>query len=205
MPRIAWLFGLSAPVVLAAGALWVCPDGRCTALPLDQAGLAMAHLLREPRLDAFMRLVTWLGSLWLLLPLAGVGAFLLCRRGRVAQAGLLLAALAGATALSHAFKHAVARPRPDLYPMLVDLPADASFPSAHTMQAVAFALAAALVLPRPAPWRLLMLALAALLVGLSRIYLQVHYPSDVLVGGLAAAFWVLALRAAFTKGTPGAT
>jgi undecaprenyl-diphosphatase len=63
------------------------------------------------------------------------------------------------------------------------------------MQAAALALALCLVAARPGRAWAVTLVGVALLVGLSRVYLQVHYPSDVLVGMLAALFWVLGLRA----------
>jgi undecaprenyl-diphosphatase len=198
---LPWLLALAA---LAAGARWVCPDGACAVPAFDRAGLALAGGWRDPAVDAAMVAVTWLGSLFVLLPLAAWAAWLLARAGRAGEAGFLLAALLGASALSHAAKLWVARPRPDLFPALVAMPADLSYPSAHTMQVAALAMALLLVAPA-GRWRAplaVMLAGTVALVGLSRIHLQVHFPSDVFVGVLAAAGWVLGLRALLLGRTP---
>lgn len=189
-----WLLAL-ALAVLAAGARWACPDGACAATAFDRAGLALAEGWRAPALDLAMTAITWLGSLFLLLPLAAWLAWRLARAGRAGEGRFLLAALMGAAALAHAAKLWVARPRPDLLPAWVAMPPDWSYPSAHAMQAAAFVLALALVAGRSARAWALPLALLVLLVGFSRVYLQVHYPSDVLAGTLAAALWVVGLRA----------
>jgi undecaprenyl-diphosphatase len=94
-----------------------------------------------------MTAVTWLGSLLLLLPLAAWWAWRLARAGRAGEGSFLLAALLGAAALAHAAKLWVARPRPDLFPAWVTMPADWSYPSAHAMQAAALALALWLAVP----------------------------------------------------------
>lgn len=189
---LPWLLALG---VLAAGAHWVCPDGACVVTAFDRAGLALVGGWRDPALDWAMTAVTWLGSLFLLLPLAAWLAWRLAHAGRAGEGGFLLAALLGAVALAHASKLWVARPRPELFPMGVPMPPDWSYPSAHAMQAAALAVALALVAGRPARSWALPLLLAVLMVGLSRVYLQVHYPSDVLAGTLAAALWVLGLHA----------
>lgn len=156
---------------------------------LDAALLAGFAAARGGFADAFFLAVTWLGSLWLLLPLALLLAWRTSDRRRLALPGALLAA----AALCHALKIGVDRPRPLLHEALVALPADASFPSAHAAQAMAFALLAGALLP--APWRrpaLPLLLAAAALVGLSRLHLQVHWPSDVLAGWLLGAVVALA-------------
>ncbi len=150
-----------------------------------------------------MASITHFGSIWLLLPLVSAGAAWLWFCGRLRESGFLLLALLGATALAQLVKFWVARPRPDLYAMSfvspLPVPADLSFPSGHSMQIAALAMALFLVQPsQRAGWRVsLALLLAALvgLVGLSRIYLQVHFPSDVLAGILAGKFWVFGLHA----------
>ena len=194
MRRVVILW-LSSLVVLAAGAVAVCPDGRCIIGDFDRAGLGLAHALRSGWLDGVMERVTWLGSLMLLLPLTVVAALLLRRDRRRREAGFLVLALLGSSALSHAFKLWVARPRPDLFPTWLDMPGDWSFPSAHAMQATAAALAWLFVAKRTRMLWAVLLGLAVLLVGLSRIYLQVHFPSDVVAGTLAALLWVAGLHA----------
>jgi len=92
-----------------------------------------------------------------------------------------------------------ARPRPDVQDLLVAMPADFSFPSAHTAQAAAFALACAIMAGRDVSTAagLLVwgsLSLTALLVGISRVYLQVHSISDVVAGAFLGAAWVLTLN-----------
>jgi len=161
----------------------------------DRAGLALAHALRSGWLDAMMQGVTWLGSLILLLPLTVMAALLLRRGRRRREAGFLVFALLGSSALGHVFKLWVARPRPDLFPALLDMPGDWAFPSAHAMQATAAALAWLLVVRQSRAFWAILLGLAVLLVGLSRIYLQVHFPSDVVAGTLAAILWVAGLHA----------
>jgi undecaprenyl-diphosphatase len=197
---ILWLSSLA---VLAAGAVAVCPDRRCIIGHFDRAGLGLAHALRSGSLDAMMQGVTWLGSLMVLLPLTVVAALLLWRGRRRREAGFLVLAVLGSSALSHVFKLWVARPRPDLFPTWLDMPGDWSFPSAHAMQATAAALAWVLVTRQARAFWAILLGLAAVLVGLSRIYLQVHFPSDVVAGILAAVLWVAGLNALLLQPAAG--
>jgi membrane-associated phospholipid phosphatase len=94
------------------------------------------------------------------------------------------------------------RPRPDLLPVWTAMPTDWSYPSAHAMQITALAVAVVFVAARRRALWVLPLGSAVLLVGLSRIYLQVHFPSDVLAGTLAAALWVGGLHVLMFGGLP---
>lgn len=187
--------------VLAMGAVLVCPGAECGLTALDTAGLALANALRSEMLDRLMAGVTWLGSLAVLLPWAVLVAWRRLQAGHRLEAVFIPLALIGASVLAHLSKLWVARPRPELYYLTTAMPADWSYPSAHTMQAMAAGLACFLVLRRrqtgwPGQWTLAaLIGGLVMLVGLSRIYLQVHFPSDVLAGGLAAAFWVFGLHA----------
>jgi membrane-associated phospholipid phosphatase len=194
MLKVVMFWALSL-AVLVGGAVVVCPEGQCVLNDFDRIGLSLAHALRSDRLDGLMSWVTWLGSLRLLLPLIGVGAWFLYRGGRGREAGFVILAVLGSSALSHLVKLWVARPRPDLFAAWLSVPETWSYPSSHAMQATAAALALFLVARhRRAAW-LVPLGAAVLLVGVSRIYLQLHFPSDVVAGMLAAAGWVAGLRA----------
>ena len=157
----------------------------------DFAGLAMADAARAPWLDSFFLAITWLGSLAVLLPLA----LLVWWQQGDRKAGFVALALISSSALVHAVKLIAVRPRPEFFPPLIEMPGDASFPSAHAMQATAFALAW-LIRPgkSPALAESFILLVVVTLVCISRLYLQVHFPSDVVVGVMFAALWVLFLR-----------
>lgn len=191
-----WLL-LAAPALLALGAAGVCPAAGCRPGDFDAAGMALAARAHAPLADAFFRAVTWSGSIVVLAPLALAHAAFAWRRLKDRSALFVPLALAGATALGFVAKIAVDRARPGLA-ALIEMPVDASFPSAHALQATAFA-AAWLLAPGRARGRpaLAESALAVLLVGLvawSRLHLQVHYPSDILFALAAGLAWVLALR-----------
>ncbi len=157
----------------------------------DYAGLALANGVRAPWLDSFFMALTWLGSLAVLLPLAVLAWWL--RRDK--NTSFVVLALISSSALVHLAKIVAARPRPDFFPSLITMPVDASFPSAHAMQATAFALAW-LMQPGRSPGRVEsgMLIAAVVLVCMSRLYLQVHFPTDIVAGVMFAALWVWCLR-----------
>jgi undecaprenyl-diphosphatase len=135
------------------------------------------------------------GSQPVLIPVAGVVAVALVARRRVVPAALLVAAWGGATLLYSLTKHFVDRPRPPSEIWLTNVGKSTSFPSGHATQSLATFLALALVgaawLSKP-PWpgRVLALVLAAG-VGWSRVYLGVHWTTDVLAGWLIAAVWIM--------------
>lgn len=102
----------------------------------------------------------------------------------------------GAVAFNLLAKEVFSRLRPDLFEQLTPI-TNTSFPSGHAMGSLAFALcitAAAVYLRSDTAWWVGLLSVGfALTVGVSRNYLQVHYPSDVLAGWALTAVWVLGL------------
>jgi undecaprenyl-diphosphatase len=141
-----------------------------------------------------MRDLTALGgtAILTLATFAVAGFFVL--RGRRASAVYLLVAVGGGLLLSTLAKEVFARPRPDLVPH-GSFVHTASFPSGHSMLAAVTYLTLGVLVARTLPQRRLkiyILALAALvtgLVGVSRVYLGVHWPTDVLAGWLAGVAW----------------
>ena len=164
----------------------------------DHYLLSLAHEHRGFRLDRFFALITWAGSLFILVPITLLISGFLAGNGRATEAWLLALSLAGIALFSRLAKLWFARPRPDLFPVIGEIPLDASYPSAHTAQIVAFTLALCWIL-KPGKLGLIHYALTvtalllASLVALSRIYLQVHFPSDVVGGALLGLLWVLGL------------
>lgn len=108
----------------------------------------------------------------------------------------------GAIGLNLGAKAFFARTRPELFEQLTPI-TNSSFPSGHAMGSFAFWLVALLVVrqsyPRQSWWVGFAGGLFAFLVGLSRVYLQVHYPSDVLAAWALSAAWVLGLGVWYTS------
>lgn len=144
-----------------------------------------------------MRDITALGSAVVLsgVTLLIVGYLWLSRRYRVAI--LIVAAIAGGQGLNVALKQLVARERPDATLHLVEVRSP-SFPSGHSMAASIFYLTVGALLARTTAHRrekTYLMSCAILLtisVGFSRVYLGVHYPTDVLAAWCAGTAWALA-------------
>lgn len=127
-----------------------------------------------------------------LLTVLVLGFLLLQRRGGAAV--LLLGATVGGTLLNQALKHVINRDRPTVVPHLAEI-ANSSYPSGHSMLSAIVYLTLAAVLAQTIENRRgkLYVVLAALLlvvlVGVSRVVIGVHYPSDVLAGWTAGVGW----------------
>jgi undecaprenyl-diphosphatase len=109
---------------------------------------------------------------------------------------LVLVAAIGGAMLSAALKGAFARPRPDVVPHLMEA-AFSSFPSGHAMMSSAVYMSLAAVLAQIIPGnagKLYVLGVALLLtglVGVTRVFVGVHYPTDVLAGWAAGLAWAM--------------
>ncbi|WP_287303343.1 phosphatase PAP2 family protein, partial [Mesorhizobium sp.] len=109
---------------------------------------------------------------------------------------LVFVAVAGGQALSSTLKLGIDRPRPDLVSHLADV-ATLSFPSGHAMLSAVTYLTLGSMASRFLPGRttqiyvLGLAVLTTLLVGISRVYLGVHWPSDVLAGWCAGFAWAM--------------
>jgi undecaprenyl-diphosphatase len=152
---------------------------------------------RSTFLDVFFTAVTWLGSLFVLLPLAVLLTGYLLASGRNDAISLLGLGFGGAVLLTYLLKAVIRRPRPDIFTPLITMPTDFSFPSAHTAQITAFCFCLLLIVGKD---RLLWVGLLCLASGLligcvaySRVYLQVHFASDVIAGILVPIIWVAAI------------
>lgn len=158
----------------------------------DHAVLNWFHKIKSPTLDHFFSGITWMGSMWILLPLYISLTLFLSRYFENFEQYLGIG-FWGAFLTTYALKYELERTRPHFFASINELPIDPSFPSAHTSQIVVFTLLLSFIL-YSSPWVFSTLITAilifiALSVALSRMYLQVHYPSDVIAGALIALIW----------------
>ena len=156
----------------------------------------LADPIGPPWLEQVMRDVTALGGVTVvtLVTLATLGFLLVSRRYRIAA--LVLSSIIGGSLMSSGLKAFFARPRPDLVAHVVEVNS-LSFPSGHaTLSAVTYLTLGALLATTQteASRRGYILGIAVLLtlmIGVSRIYLGVHYPTDVLAGWSIGAAWAI--------------
>jgi undecaprenyl-diphosphatase len=151
----------------------------------------IAQHCRTDWLDVLMPAVSWLGNkgvIWILLAMV---ILLFSKKEKATGAQMILALLLSLILCNLLLKNLVGRIRPcdlkGLTDLLVARPGDPSFPSGHT--SASFAGAVVLLLCK---WRGRWAALAlAVLIGFSRLYLYVHFPTDVLAGALVGTFCAL--------------
>ena len=164
-------------------------------LRFDQAVRGFLHGFASPGLTALMKVLTEIGTLTLALPFTVGASVALWYCGRRRAAILMAVTMAGSLVLMYVLKILFHRQRPVPY-FGIPVPHDFSFPSGHALTSFCFWGLLAVILStevRTLATRIAIWAVAVFMVfgiGLSRIYLGVHYPSDVLGGYLAAAVWV---------------
>ena len=197
-----------AAIVIVAAALWAFVSLASEMLEgdLDAFDRTILVGLRNPAdlsdpigpraLEIAMRDLTALGGVTVLSLLTASVVVMLLLRRQTGSAAVVAVAVLGGQVLSHLGKFGFSRPRPDLVPHGVDV-ATSSFPSGHSMMAAVTYLTLGVMLARLESRRsvkafyLILAIILTLLVGISRVYLGVHWPSDVLAGWSAGAAWAL--------------
>lgn len=170
-------------------------------LQIDLAIQARVHAYASPVLTQVMKALTTVGAPVVVIPLCSAIAVAIWWRKRRQAAALLLSSMLGSALLVIALKIFYKRKRPDVSWSLVT-EHSYSFPSGHSMMAVVLygTLLYLFVRELRAVWaRVLAIAIALLLalgIGVSRIYLGAHFPSDVAAGYLCGAGWLVVIVAA---------
>lgn len=182
----AWLIAL-AVAGLGLHLLAMLVPGEDLTLVRDLAGD------RSPALTALAHGASWLGRSVVLVPAAIVIALGATALRRPLHGVAVLVAILGAIVLQNADKAIIARPRPPVHRL--EHVSSTSFPSGHATESTAFFLVLAAVLyTGVASWWARRLVAATTLViiaavALSRVYLGVHYPTDVVAGMLLGGAW----------------
>jgi membrane protein DedA with SNARE-associated domain/membrane-associated phospholipid phosphatase len=195
---------LTVGLLAAAGGLWLfggLAEDVLTGDPIvhfDRVLDAYLHARATPPLTTFFLIVTALGSIETIVLLGVVVAAFFAWRRRWLFLGSWLAAVAGSAVLNHLLKGLFERPRPYFeHPLLIET--SYSFPSGHAMESfVVYGMLAYFVILTLRSWEsrvavVFGAALLVVLIGFSRMYLGVHYLSDVLAGYAAGGVWLSAL------------
>ena len=162
----------------------------------DNWGFAQADRLRAtfPGLRWWIQnVITWFGSVWFFVPASLLTPLVLHRRGLSRYAIELLASMGGGLVLNELLKAYFHRDRPTT--ALIHQ-YGLSFPSGHAMMSMAFyGCLAWLAVQHGRHWGgAVALVCFAILIGLTRVFLHVHYPTDVVAGFAGGAAWLVLLR-----------
>jgi membrane protein DedA with SNARE-associated domain/membrane-associated phospholipid phosphatase len=195
---------LTVGLLVAGGCLWLfggVAEDVLTGDPLvrfDQTVATTLHEMASPPLTTFFLIVTAFGSVETIALLGLLVAAVLAWRRSWLMMGTWLAAVVGSQVLDQILKQFFARPRPYFeHPLLLE--SSYSFPSGHAMESlVVYGMLAYFAVLALESWRartamVFGAALVVLLIGLSRMYLGVHYFSDVVAGYAAGGVWLSTL------------
>ena len=160
-------------------------------LAFDRSLLEAINTTSSPLSDSFFVGVTDLGGVVGIITLTLIGLAVLLTKRRYQSAVILAASVAGAAAINLVLKFMFERVRPDLWQQLIT-ETSYSFPSGHAMitSVLAFAVIAIAWKTR---YRITAIVVALgfmVVISYSRLYLGVHYPTDILAGWLVSAAWV---------------
>ncbi|MBD3884113.1 phosphatase PAP2 family protein [Phormidium tenue FACHB-886] len=149
------------------------------------------HAAAGTKLDLFAKIFTRLGTSWGVFPVSALISVVLLVYRRWRSLTYFLITVLGCGLINHSAKVYWHRDRPSLW----DYPPSHgfSFPSGHAMSSMGF-VAALIILLWGTRWRWLVLVLGSAFVvtiGWTRLYLGVHYPSDILAGWMAALAWAI--------------
>lgn len=188
--RLVWTFAVTAIVAFLFA--WLAKEVRDNdTAPFDNWVLYHIHALSRPGLDGVVSVITQLGGVVAVPLVSLLLAIVLYKKMTRAYAWLLLAGVIGSSLLNLILKSLFARSRPDLWHHLV-VERSFSFPSGHAMASASLAasLIAALWYTRWRKWAILLGMLYISLIGFTRLYLGVHYPTDIVAGWIIAVGWV---------------
>lgn len=197
--KLSFIVLIIASLLLLGLSLWISIHPPM----FDNNLLAALAANRTTAADAFFNIITWAGSAHMLIPVGVVWSYSLYRRGHTGDAVFFISGFVLASLLARILKVIIARPRPGVDLTQMDQVTSYAFPSSHVSQFTAFALLFYLTLKALKPsWRLpasLLMACMIIVVALSRLYLQVHFPTDVIAGVLTGVIAVSICRSIFTR------
>lgn len=193
----AWMIGVSVMLGSLTTVIWMT---RRVVLGksrfLDNVVLEWFQNHRTLELDRHMLELTALGSDTVLTIFLVVFTSLLLFQGKIRRAIFVFLCVAGATVLTFTTKEIIDRPRPNVVKESIIKPSSDSFPSGHAFVSMTFYLTIAGFVGPTLPTRagriyfMTFALLLSIAIGISRVYIGVHYPTDVLAGWLAGLAWV---------------
>ena len=161
------------------------------ALEWDLSILRVIHAAANVQLDSFARNFTYLATRWGVFPGSALIAIILLIYRRWRSLTYFLITVLGCGIINHTAKVFLHRDRPNLWQYYS--PHGFSFPSGHAMSSMILVAALAILLWKT-PWRWPILGLGSVFVvgiGWTRLYLGVHYPSDILAGWMMSLAWAI--------------
>ena len=186
------LFFIFFAIPIAIFLILASEIGRRGSLALDVPVLLFVHDFTSPLLTAFLLTVTHLGDSIVMLIIATILAAYYAYKKIYQKALILLLSMGGIVVANAVLKFIFQRDRPTLWQHLV-AETNFSFPSGHAMISAGFAAALIILFWNTKyRWTTVVLAITGMiLVGLSRLYLGVHYPSDIVAGWCVSVAWVI--------------
>jgi undecaprenyl-diphosphatase len=162
--------------------------------PFDTAILQYFLSIQNPILTQFFIVISFLGKPSLLLLINFIFSLFLFINKKISTAIVFLIIGNGAAAFNLFLKSSLARDRPELWDRIIEVKY-LSFPSGHAMGSIViYGLMGYYLMTQFKPWRGLILSLTSiliLLIGLSRLYLGVHWPTDIIAGYMMGSLWLV--------------
>jgi undecaprenyl-diphosphatase len=160
--------------------------------PWDVPILLAVRTTASPQLDVLATILTKFGVFWGVFPVTTVISFVLLNRRKWRSLAYLVTTLLGSIVINRTAKTLLHRVRPHLW----ESPSpefDYGFPSGHAMSSMTL-VAALVILTWDTRWRLPVLivgSLFVLVIGWTRLYLGVHFPSDIVAGWMVSIAWAI--------------